>query len=245
MKAHDCCDAPAGQGDPFAKLALAESSAGLYMHRFPRNAVNNDKAQRDRMTIQPIESVCVFCGSGSGKNPRHGEAARRLGKDLGQAGIRLIYGGGGNGLMGEVARAVMENGGSVTGIIPESLVAIEKPYDDLDELVVTKNLHERKMKMFKRSDAFVALPGGIGTLEELVEQMTWVQLAHHEKPVLIVNVEDYWRPLLRLMDQMRGEGFIRAGLEPTFHLLGEAGEVVPFLRAHGRGEDVGTVDGLA
>jgi hypothetical protein len=193
----------------------------------------------------PINSICVYCGSGSGENPRYAEAARALGRAMAQANIRLIFGAGSSGLMGEVARAVMANGGEVTGIIPESLVALEKPLSDLDELIVTKDLHERKMLMFQRADAFVALPGGIGTLEELVEQLTWVQLAHHEKPVVIVNVDDYWRPLLRLLDEMRAENFIREGLEPDFHVLDEAEAVVPFLRAHGTGETVRTIDHFA
>lgn len=199
----------------------------------------------EKAPSETIRSVCVYCGSGTGTNPRYVEAARQLGKDLAAAGIRLTYGGGGNGLMGEVARAVMKNGGAVTGIIPESLVALEKPYDDLNELVVTKDLHERKMLMFKRSDAFVALPGGIGTLEELVEQLTWVQLAHHRKPVVIVNTDDYWRQFLDLMEQMRAEGFIREGLEPTFHVLDEADSVVPFLVAHGPSDTVTSLDHLA
>jgi len=207
--------------------------------------------QSDTQTSNPsvpvgsVKRVCVYCGSGCGANPRYAEAARRLGKDLAEAQISLTYGGGSKGLMGEIARSVMTNGGAVTGIIPERLVGLEKPYDHLDELVITRDLHERKMLMFKRSDAFVALPGGIGTLEELVEQLTWVQLAHHEKPVVIVNIEDYWRPLLNLMDQMRAEEFIRSGLEPAFHVLTEAEAVVPFLLAHGTGERVKTVDDFA
>ncbi len=192
-----------------------------------------------------ITRVCVYCGSGTGVNPRYAEAARTLGRDLAEAKIRLTYGGGSKGLMGEVAGAVIENGGAVTGVIPEKLVGLEEPYDHLDELIVTKDLHERKMLMFQRADAFVALPGGIGTLEELVEQLTWVQLAHHEKPVVIVNVDDYWRPLLRLLDEMRAENFIREGLEPDFHVLDEAEAVVPFLRAHGSGETVRTIDHFA
>ncbi len=192
-----------------------------------------------------IRSVCVYCGSGSGTNPRYVEAARELGKHLAKSRIRLIYGGGSNGLMGTVARAVMEHGGRVTGIIPQSLVAVERPYQDLDELVVTKDLHERKMLMFKRSDAFVALPGGIGTLEELVEQLTWVQLAHHRKPVVIVNTDDYWRQFLGLLEQMRAEGFIRPGLEPAYHVLDEAASVVPFLLAHGSSDAVSSLDHLA
>jgi len=194
---------------------------------------------------ETITSICVYCGSGSGTNPRYAAAARQLGKALAGSQIRLIYGGGSNGLMGTVAQAVMDNGGLVTGIIPESLVAIEKPYQNLDELIETKDLHERKMLMFKRSDAFVALPGGIGTLEELVEQLTWVQLAHHQKPVVLVNTDDYWRPLLDLMEQMRAEGFIREGLEPAFHVLEEAEAVVPFLMSHGSSDAVSTLDHFA
>lgn len=194
---------------------------------------------------RPISSVCVYCGSGSGTNPRYAESARSLGKAFGQAGIRLVYGAGSNGLMGEVARSVMAHGGVVTGVIPESLVALEKPIADLDELIITKDLHERKMLMFTRSDAFVALPGGIGTLEELVEQLTWVQLAHHDKPVVIVNVEDYWRPFLRLLDEMRAQEFIREGLEPAYYLLDTADEVVPFLRGRKSSREVGTLGNFA
>jgi len=188
---------------------------------------------------KPIGSVCVYCGSGSGTNPRYADAARTLGRAMAQEGIRLIYGGGGNGLMGEVARSVMAHGGAVTGIIPESLVAVEKPFADLNELVVTRDLHERKMLMFKRSDAFVALPGGIGTLEELVEQLTWVQLAHHSKPVVIANVEDYWRPFLRLLEQMRAQQFIRDGLDPAYHLVDRAEDVVPVLLGEKESDDAG------
>ncbi len=188
---------------------------------------------------QPVGSICVYCGSGSGKNPRYAAAARTLGKAMAQADIRLIYGGGGNGLMGEVARSVMEHGGAVTGIIPESLVAVEKPFADLNELIVTKDLHERKMLMFTRSDAFIALPGGIGTLEELVEQLTWVQLGHHRKPVVIVNVDDYWRPFLRLLDEMRAQAFIRDGLDPAYYLIDEAEDVVPVLRGERQSDDTG------
>jgi len=164
---------------------------------------------------------------------------------MADANVRLIYGGGGNGLMGEVARAVMEKGGLVTGVIPKSLVPLERPLRDMDELIVTKDLHERKMTMFRRSDAFVALPGGIGTLEELVEQLTWVQLAHHEKPVVIVNVDDYWQPLLALMEQMRAQGFIRPGLEPTFHVVQDAGTVIAFLREHGARHADNSIDYFA
>jgi hypothetical protein len=117
----------------------------------------------------------------------------------------------------------------VTGIIPSALVMRENPYDEMDEYVEVENLHQRKMLMFERSDAFVALPGGLGTLEELVEQLTWVQLSFHNKPVIIANIAGYWDRLLHLLDQMEAETFIREGLIPTYTVLDEAEEIVPFL----------------
>jgi uncharacterized protein (TIGR00730 family) len=178
------------------------------------------------------QAVCVYCGSGKGLNPAYAEAARILGTALAQAGIRLIYGGGGNGLMGETARAALAAGGRVTGIIPRSLMELEAPFNDVDELICVETLHERKMLMYQRSDAFVALPGGIGTLEELVEQLTWVQLGHHGKPVVIADIEGYWQPLLGLIDAMRAQTFIRPGLETRYSIVPRAEEILPeILRA--------------
>jgi uncharacterized protein (TIGR00730 family) len=117
----------------------------------------------------------------------------------------------------------------VTGIIPAALVARENPYTEVDEYVVVDNLHQRKMMMFERSDAFVALPGGLGTLEELVEQLTWVQLDFHEKPVIIANIDGYWDTLLNLLDQMRSETFIREGLLPRYTVVDDADDIVPLL----------------
>jgi uncharacterized protein (TIGR00730 family) len=148
---------------------------------------------------------------------------------MAEAGIGLVYGGGGNGLMGDVARAVRAAGGTVTGIIPAALVARENPYTDVDEYVIVDNLHQRKMMMFERSDAFVALPGGLGTLEELVEQLTWVQLEFHQKPVIIANIDGYWNTLLGLFDQMRNETFIREGLVPRYMIVDKAEDIVPLL----------------
>ncbi len=143
------------------------------------------------------------------------------------AGIGLVYGGGGNGLMGTVAKTVRELGGHVTGIIPASLLEIENALENIDERYVTNGFHERKMLMFNLSDGFVALPGGVGTLEELVEQLTWTQLGHHDKPVFIVNTAGYWDLLLQLFDQMRGEHFIRPGLETRYTVLDDVESVVP------------------
>jgi uncharacterized protein (TIGR00730 family) len=181
------------------------------------------------MKQNKIRNICVYCGSGRGKNPLFSQAANTLGEAMAEAGIGLVYGGGGNGLMGDVARSVRAAGGTVTGIIPEALVARENPYTDVDELVVVENLHQRKMMMFERSDAFVALPGGLGTLEELVEQLTWVQLDFHQKPVIIANIDHYWDTLLTLFDQMRDQTFIREGLLPRYVVLDKVEDIVPLL----------------
>lgn len=141
-------------------------------------------------------------------------------------GIGLVYGGGSLGLMGEVARAVIAGGGHVVGIIPEFLVSKERMLTDVNELIVTASMHERKMTMFERSDGFVALPGGLGTLEELVEISTWAQLGRHAKPIIICDVDNYWAPLLTLIDHMRQEKFIREGIDLKFDVVKKANDVV-------------------
>ena len=185
-----------------------------------------------KTTKEPTEirSACVFCGSGSGKNPIFAEGAQRLGRDLAEAGIRLVYGGGSLGLMGETARAVLANGGEVTGIIPAFLSDREKMLKDVQELIVTDDMHERKALMFEKSEAIIALPGGIGTLEELVEQLTWSQLGQHTKPIIVADLAGYWSPLLQLFEQMRDETFIRPGLEVGFHTVTKAADIVPLLK---------------
>ena len=159
----------------------------------------------------PIRSICVYCGSQPGRDPAYLAAGRALGKSIAAHGLRLVYGGGTKGIMGAVAAGVLSNGGQVTGIIPEFLVDMEATrhsLGQLDELIVTKDMHERKHKMFERSDAFVALPGGIGTVEEIVEIMTWAQLGQHRKPMVLVNVRGFWDPMLAMLDHIRGAGFI-------------------------------------
>jgi uncharacterized protein (TIGR00730 family) len=145
---------------------------------------------------------------------------------MAENGIRLVYGGGGLGLMGEVARATLEAGGKVTGIIPEFLVEREHMLKEVTDLLVTADMHERKKLMFERSDAFVALPGGIGTLEELVEQLTWAQLGQHSKPIVVANIAEFWTPFLGLLDHMRTEAFIRRGLDVRFNVVSDAAEIV-------------------
>jgi uncharacterized protein (TIGR00730 family) len=159
--------------------------------------------------MSKINALCVYCGSSAGTDPVFADAASSFGKILAKNGVRLIYGGGSAGLMGALADAVLENGGEVTGIIPEFLTRRERPQPRLlQELVVTRDMHERKRKMFERADGFVALPGGIGTLEEVVEQLTWAQLGRHKKPILIANINGYWDPLLMLIDHMRTQEFL-------------------------------------
>ena len=155
-----------------------------------------------------LKSICVYCGSNDGRLPEYKAAAERLGRDMAEAGIRLVYGGGSIGLMGVVARAVLAHGGVVTGIIPQFLKDREVMLREVSELIVTADMHERKRIMFERSDAFVALPGGIGTLEEVIEVMTWAQLEQHRKPILIVNIDGFWDPLVGQFQRMTKDGFL-------------------------------------
>jgi uncharacterized protein (TIGR00730 family) len=177
--------------------------------------------------MPPSRKLCVYCGSGPGRNPAYMAAARVLGAAMAEAEIGLVYGGGSLGLMGEVARSVLAAGGHVTGIIPEFLVAKERMLTEVNELVVTADMHERKMTMFARSNGFVALPGGLGTLEELTEVSTWAQLDQHAKPIILCNIEGYWDPLVTLLDHMRAETFIRAGLEFKMDVVKRAEDAVP------------------
>lgn len=172
-------------------------------------------------------NICVYCGSGLGLNPAYKAAARTLGETLAKTGIGLVYGGGSLGLMGEVARATLDHGGHVTGIIPGFLTEKEMMMRDVDEVIVTEDMHERKRLMFERSDAFVALPGGVGTLEELVEQLTWVQLGRHTKPVVVANIDDFWTPFLSLLTHMKADTFIRNGLDVRFTVVDDAAKIVP------------------
>jgi hypothetical protein len=179
------------------------------------------------MKTKKMKRLCVYCGSGSGKDPRFKAAAAALGRAMAEAEIGLVYGGGGNGLMGAVAQTVRDHGGHVTGIIPASLLEVENALETINERFVTNGFHERKMLMFNMSDGFVALPGGVGTLEELVEQLTWTQLGHHDKPVFIVNTAGYWDLLLKLFDQMREQLFIRPGIDTRYTVLDDVEAVVP------------------
>ncbi|HUG62932.1 MAG TPA: TIGR00730 family Rossman fold protein [Methylomirabilota bacterium] len=173
-----------------------------------------------------IASICVFCGSSEGRDPLHLAAAETLGAGMAKAGIRLVYGGGSIGLMGAVARAVLTNGGAVTGIIPEFLLRKEVMLDGVEDFHIVPDMHTRKRMMFERSDAFVALPGGIGTLEELVEQMTWAQLGRHRKPIVLADIGGFWQPLTHLLAHMSEEAFIRPGYEVKYAIASRADEIL-------------------
>jgi uncharacterized protein (TIGR00730 family) len=181
--------------------------------------------------MSKIKTVCVYCGSGPGNDPRFVEAAIAFGKALAENGIRLVYGGGSIGLMGAVATSVLDHGGTVTGIIPDFLTIRENALKRVQEMIVTPDMHERKRLMFERSDAFVALPGGIGTLEELVEQLTWQQLGRHAKPILIANIAGFWEPLLALLMHMRATQFIRPTLAIDILKAERVEDILPRLQA--------------
>lgn len=181
--------------------------------------------------MSTIRSICVYCGSSPGNSPIYLEAGRTLGKAIATAGLTLVYGGGLKGIMGAVANGTIEAGGNVTGIIPRFLIrkeaGDEAGLDHLDEVILTEDMHERKHAMFERSDAFVALPGGIGTVEEIVEIMTWAQLGRHEKPMVFGNVAGFWNPMLALIDHMKAEGFIHSQHMVRPLVVADPAQIVP------------------
>ena len=182
----------------------------------------------------PIQYICVYCGSRPGRDPAHMEAGRALGKAIAESGLRLVYGGGTKGIMGAVASGVLSNGGKVTGIIPEFLVDMEATrhsLGQLDELIITPDMHTRKHKMYERADAFVALPGGIGTLEEIVEIMTWAQLGQHEKPMVFANINGFWNPMMELMRHMTEEGFVHTAHRVQPMVIDKVADIIPAILA--------------
>jgi len=178
-----------------------------------------------------IRRICVYCGSGPGTDPAFVAAARSFGKILAENGIGLVFGGGMVGVMGELSDAVRAHGGEVTGIIPDFLVAREHAVRGMQGLIVTRDMHERKRKMFELADAFVALPGGVGTLEEIVEQMTWAQLGRHKKPILLANIKGFWEPLCALLEHMRALEFIRGDLNFDLLVADRVEGILPMLQS--------------
>ena len=184
--------------------------------------------------MKPIQNICVYCGSSLGADPRFAEAADALGAAMATADIGLVFGGGEDGLMGRLAHAVIDNGGRVTGIIPTFLIKREHALQEAQELIVVEDMHQRKQLMFERADAFIALPGGVGTLEELVEQLTWVQLGRHGKPVLVADIGGFWRPLLSLIAHMHNLGFIREGFDLNYLVAEKIEDALPMLETAAR-----------
>lgn len=183
----------------------------------------------------PIRSICVYCGSRPGGDSSYMAAGRELGKSIAENGLRLVYGGGTKGIMGAVAAGVLSHGGEVTGIIPEFLVDMEATrhsLGQLDELIITSDMHERKHGMFERADAFVALPGGIGTLEEIVEIMTWGQLGRHEKPMVFANINGFWDPMMELIRHMTEEGFVHTAHRVQPLVIDKVADIIPAIRKH-------------
>jgi len=184
--------------------------------------------------MSEINALCVYCGSSPGTDPAFVEAARAFGKILADNNIRLIYGGGSVGLMGTLAHTVLDHGGEVTGVIPEFLTKRERPRRLPQELIVTPDMHARKRTMFERADGFVALPGGLGTLEEVVEQLTWAQLGRHKKPILIANIKGYWDPLISLVEHMRTVKFVPSALSVDFLVADRVEDILPKMRQAAR-----------
>ncbi|MGA9000399.1 MAG: TIGR00730 family Rossman fold protein, partial [Pseudolabrys sp.] len=177
-----------------------------------------------------IRKICIYCGSGPGTDPAFVESAHAFGAVLAKNGIGLVFGGGSVGMMGTISKSVLDHGGEVTGIIPEFLVVREHAMRGADNLIVTRDMHERKRKMFEMADAFVAMPGGIGTLEEVVEQITWVQLGRHRKPILLANIKGFWDPLCALIDHMKGLEFIRGDLNFDLLVADRVADILPMLQ---------------
>lgn len=175
-------------------------------------------------------SLCVYCASGIGLDSRHVEAARELGRAMAAERIRLVYGGARIGLMGALADAVLGAGGEVVGIIPSHLDKVEVGHRGASELIVVDSMHQRKQLMFEMSDAFAVLPGGFGTLDETFEILTWRKLALHDKPVLLVDIAGFWRPLLTLIDHVIGQGFAHPADRELYRVVSTVAQLLAALK---------------
>ena len=184
----------------------------------------------DQQASNPIGSLGLFCGSSNGADPAFAEAAAALGSILAARGVRLVYGGGAVGLMGACARAVTADGGRVLGVIPEFLRLPEVAYED-GELVVVASMHERKATMFAEADAFAVLPGGIGTLEEAIELLSWARLELHAKPIVFLNTRGFWAPLMDLFEHTVRQGFTPPGFAHAWAAVDQVEDVLPTLAA--------------
>lgn len=179
-----------------------------------------------------MKTVCVYCGSSNGVDPRYADIARQLAATLVDQNLQLVYGGGNVGLMGILATEVMRLGGEVTGVIPQLLMDLEVGHQSLTRLHIVKDMHERKALMTQLSDAFIALPGGIGTLEELFEMLTWRQLGFHLKPVGILNALGFYDGLLQFLDFQVGQGFLNPHQRTLLHQSEHAADLIALLKHH-------------
>ncbi|MCK5575514.1 MAG: TIGR00730 family Rossman fold protein [Sphingomonadales bacterium] len=176
--------------------------------------------------MKNVQSICVYCGSRTGDDPSYVSLANELGRIMAGNDIKLVYGGGSIGLMGVVADSVVDNGGHVIGFIPEHLDSVEISYTRAQEMHVVPNMHVRKKGMFDKSDAFVILPGGLGSLDETFEIITWAQLGLHDKPVIIVNHNKYWQPLLDLIDHVVDKNFAGPSSKELYTVVERADQVL-------------------
>lgn len=181
--------------------------------------------------MQEIQSICVFCGASDGYDRRHRESAAKLGLLIAEAGIRLVYGGGKTGMMGAVADAALAADGEVVGVIPDYLVEREHGHPGVSELQIVDSMHNRKERMFELADAFVALPGGVGTLDETFEVVTWKQLGMHDKPIVIVDVADYWQRLDALIAATVEHGFAAPSTRDVYVMVSDVNDVLTTLAA--------------
>lgn len=203
------------------RISLSFLFLGIKFVKYVAKSKDNDMTE--------IKSLCIYCGSRPSNNQNFQVLAKNVGKILAQNKIKLIYGGGNVGLMGIVATSVMENGGEVHGIIPAHLDKIEKSHDMITELSVVNNMHERKRMMFDHSDAFLVLPGSIGTLDETIEAITWKQLGLHDKPIILLNSENYWGPFIDLLKHIIKYEFTMPETMELFHVVNDPLEVLPLL----------------
>ncbi len=193
----------------------------------------------------PSVNICVYCGSSAGDNPAFAQAAEALGSLFAKNDIGLVYGGGRIGLMGICARAVMARGGHVTGVIPDFLQTSEIGYEGISDLQIVGSMHERKQKMFEYSDAFLALPGGIGTLEETIEMLTWAQLDRHNHPIFLLNIAGFWDPLIDLFKHMVARGFAQPAVHSQYTVVDDVEQVLPRIKAEIASRRAGTLSPAA
>ena len=189
-------------------------------------------------------SIALFCGSSNTTDPAFLEAATQFGEVLARSGVRLVYGGGGVGLMGRAAKAVHANGGDVLGVIPDFLRSREVVYDEVETVVVT-NMHDRKQRMYQASDAFVIMPGGVGTLEEVIELISWRRLNLHAKPIVFVNLNDFWSPFFKLIDHTVAHNLTPPWLPQAWRSVSSVDEILPAVKEMLKSAGAVETDGVA